>query len=287
MSKRKNIENSIVLIGPCNVGKSLISSHLSERTNIPMIDVDDLICFVRDSMLEDLSGDKEKQKEFIETRKIELQKLERDVPLTEVEQIEETKLIQEYVDLYNYYCELLGDLKKFYLDVYEYYASCNDDLTEQEEIFLLNKLTLKIINIIYETTDRCFIISPPASFGWNDDDLKDKQFRDLQKKINRFLRSTKNIFLQPGQDYYKRIPEDENSVNVQMFLKNLDGYYPQSDLEISTNGLFDDVENEFLKQKTWMNVREYMTKQRLKNSSEINSICDQIIENLRNESKIV
>ena len=62
------------------------------------------------------------------------------------------------------------------------------------------------------------------------------------------------------------------------FLKHLENYYDHSDFEISTNELFYEPESDFLKQRTWLNVRETLTKEKLMNSGELDNICDQIIE---------
>ena len=42
-NKQLNIKNSIVLTGPCGVGKSLIADTLSHKSNKPLLDIDDLI----------------------------------------------------------------------------------------------------------------------------------------------------------------------------------------------------------------------------------------------------
>ena len=91
------------------------------------------------------------------------------------------------------------------------------------------------------------------------------------------MTSTQNVLLEPGEDYYIKNPKDQKSINTRLFMKDYSNYYPNADIEVSTNGLFYEPENDFLKQRTWLNVREYLTKKRLKNRGEINNISDQII----------
>ena len=43
---KEDIRNSIALIGPSGVGKSLISSELKKRTSMPILCVDDLLVMI-------------------------------------------------------------------------------------------------------------------------------------------------------------------------------------------------------------------------------------------------
>ena len=46
MSNKEIYENSIILIGPSCVGKTLISKELSARTQMPVFSVDDILFFL-------------------------------------------------------------------------------------------------------------------------------------------------------------------------------------------------------------------------------------------------
>ncbi len=274
----KNVSNSIVLIGPSGVGKSLIASRLSKKTNIPYVDIDDLLFFIEVDLRNELTPDKSQQESFIQKQIAELSKLERETPLTESELKREKILVQEFVDLYNYYHQMFGGFKQFYNIFYEYYKSTQNPTTGFADIYKLNRATFKLINKVFESSNHNLIISPPGCFGWNvKTPLHIKSYM-LQNKIGEFLDNTNTILLQPGQDYTLRTPTDKLSVNYRYFLKHLENYYDHSVFEISTNELFYEPENDFLKQRTWLNVRETLTKERLMNGGELDNICDQIIE---------
>jgi hypothetical protein len=249
--------------------------------NKPYIDIDDLLFFIEAEIRGKLSPDSKKQEEFFLDQIMELSKIQREEPLKSRELRRQKHLVQEFIDLYNYYHNLLGGFEQFYPIFYDYYKSTQNPTTGFGSIYKLNDTTLRLLDKIFESNDNSFIISPPASFGWNVKNPLHIKTYLLQNKVGEFLDSTNTVFLTPGQDYSIRQPQDKQSVNYRYFLKNLKNYYNHSHLEISTNGLFNEPENDFLKQRTWLNVRETLTKERLKNNGEINSICDQIIDHLQ------
>ena len=178
--------------------------------------------------------------------------------------------------MYNYYHDLLGGFEQFHKDYFDFRQSkC---VTKHDQVYSMNKLSYQLLNKIYENTDTPFIISPPASFGWETKNPLHFNLKFLQDKIGDFLDSTQTVLLEPGQDYSLRSTTDKSSVNDKLFLKYPEGYYNHADLVLSTNALFNEPENEFLQQRTWLNVRETLTKEQLKNTAEINNICDQILE---------
>jgi len=271
------MKKSIVVLGPCGVGKSLIASALSEKTKLPMIDTDDLLFFIEAEYRGLISQSPKMQQYFIETQIDELKSIKRDIPLTEDETKKEISLVYEIVDLYRFYNSLLGGLKQFYKDFYDYHNSIDKCKSYYDEVYYLNKIYFNFLNKIFSTSDQQFIISPPASFGWNSINFFHPKIQLLQKQIGNFLNKHNTVFLQLGQDYPIRNPANDISVNNNLFLKRLKNYYKYANLEISTNDLFFQPENEFLKQRTWLNVRETLTKDKLKNRSEISNICEQII----------
>jgi len=59
-----------------------------------------------------------------------------------------------------------------------------------------------------------------------------------------------------------------------------------TDFAISCNGLFYSTESKYFKQRKWLDAREYLEKQKQLNKSEINNICDQIIQGLNSLAEI-
>ena len=185
-NRQKNIKNSIVLIGPCGVGKSIISETLAKKKKIPKLDIDDLMFMIEIDMRKILSPDKKHQEKFIHDQLEELREIKRDPALTEEELKHEELLVHDFVDLYNYYYNLLGGFEKFHTDFYNYFKATQQYTTNLNEVYWHNKLAMELINTIYSTTDTPFIISPPASFGWNYDKFLHPSLSNLQKTVTDF-----------------------------------------------------------------------------------------------------
>ena len=96
--------------------------------------------------------------------------------------------------------------------------------------------------------------------------------------MNETLSKSQTVLLLPGLDYEFRNAFKEVNAN-NLILQHLDNYYC-ADVEISTNGLFNSPDNNYLKQRTWLDAREFLTKEQLKNRGEISNICDQILISL-------
>ena len=267
-------------MGPCFVGKSLIAKHLADKTKMPMLDIDDLLFFIEADYYKGLTHNPYEQKMFEERQLKDLAVVDRE-PLDEKEKTREKELVHEFVGLYNYYYELFGGLKEFYPIFYDYHLYSKQKITSiSGNINNLNNTTLRLINKIFELTDTSFVISPPASFGWNTNNPLNIKSKIVQKNVGQWLDRTKNVLLLPGQDYTLRTFEDDSSVNTKCFLRHLNGFYDNADLIVSTNGFFNNPEDDFLKQRTWINVRETMAKERLLNRGEIDNMCDQILDGL-------
>ena len=80
---------------------------------------DDLLFFIEADLRDELTPDKKQQESFIQKQIVELSKLERETPLTESELKREKLLVQEFVDLYNYYHQMFGGFKQFYNILYQ------------------------------------------------------------------------------------------------------------------------------------------------------------------------
>ena len=87
-----------------------------------------------------------------------------------------------------------------------------------------------------------------------------------------------SVLLLPGEDYNARNAAQGIQAN-NMIIQHLTDYVDTS-LMISTNQLFYDADNKYLKQRKILDAREYLAKQKLKNNAEIANICDQIIDGL-------
>lgn len=290
--KKENLEKSIMLMGPSCVGKSLIANRLSKKLNLPVLSLDDLFNFINMEQSGIISPSKPAQISYIHACLEEIEQDPKTRENLEKEEYRQTqiKLVYDFIDLYNYYNNLVGPLSDFYPLNNEYYSSVRNAHTLNETIYCLNDFSYKVLEKALTKIDKPIIIDPPAPFGWEASKISFfEQFRmnafesniapfDLDKRIAKFAKSTRTILLEPGQDFQSRnaAPSKANA----HLIKTISGYYDNADILISTNDLFYEPENKWLKQRTWLDARETLTKEKLKNNSEINNICDEIIDGI-------
>lgn len=286
---KKTISKPITLIGPSGVGKILVAKELSKKLNLDVICIDDLIQFISLEQNGKISKSKSKQKEYALSVISDLKSmpeyakfLEKDDTLNKT-----IELITNVLNEYTKYNNLIGPLKQYYN-----LLSDNDQLLDKcnkpiELIMALNDLSEKIVSKITHKLKKSYILDVPASFGWEiNPSLAEYQcmfshqtIDSLNQQINNHLCGTTTILLEPGQDYITRNPSASIDAN-KMILNDISAYYNSADIVISTNSLFFEPNNRFLKQRSWFNAEEYITKDKLKNTAEINNICNQIIESI-------
>lgn len=288
-----NLANSIVLLGPSSVGKSLLAENLSNRLNLKLLCLDDLFDVVRLEMNGYLDATPHKQQSYIENCLNELMLDEQfadcfDEPIY-VEQ--EKQLVTRVVDLYNYYHKMLGDFTQFYNDIYFYDNQVCYCSNAVESIACLNNLVINSLAKVFMSVNQPMIIDPPPSLGWlasnhltqsSHSKLMRAPFRfdacQTDESINWLIAKSQSVLLEPGKDYELRNSAKKSSEN-NYILNNLDNYADASVI-VSTNALFNDPENEYLQQRTWFDAKEHIVKQQLKNKKEIDMLCNQIITNL-------
>ncbi len=290
---QQNINKSIILLGPSCVGKTLISETLSTKLNLPVISIDDLLMLVGEEMDGCLNTTPKQQRWFINdlTRQI-LMAPEYKETLINPKYVEtQKKLMQQLVDFYNFYHEILGDLKPFYPIIEQNRQTISSANTDDYLITSLNDVSTKIINLILQKVDQPIIIDSPGSYGWQflshlETDTKTKLMLSLklrptqaQKEMNNIISSLQSVLLMPGEDYNKRNSAVDVSSN-NLILKHLDDYI-DADIMISCNGLFFSTDSPYFKQRKWLDAREILVKEQLKNKAEISNICDQIIYGLQ------
>lgn len=290
--KKENLEKSIMLIGPSCVGKSLIAERLSKQLDMPVLSLDDLFAFIDMEQDRILSPNPKNQASYINAC---LEEIKNDPQMSETLENEEyrqtqIKLVYDFIDLYNYYRHLVGPLSDYYKLNSEYYSTIKNVSTINETTYALKDLSLKVLNKALDKIDKPIIIDPPAPFGWEAkkisffENFRMNTFASninpyiLDKKIADLSKKTRTILLEPGQDFKLRNAAPSNG-NANL-IENIEGYFNNADIVISTNDLFYEPNNAWLKQRSWIDAREAKTKARLKNNSEINNICYQITNGL-------
>ncbi|MBE5735054.1 MAG: hypothetical protein E7361_01200 [Clostridiales bacterium] len=285
----ENLRKSISLIGPSGVGKSLLASELSSRLGMPNICIDDLMQLVDLEMRGVINTNKFDQEQY---KKDVIKDIARDPMLKDCLNDEykdkEIALVNEFVDMYNNYHNLIKDFTPLYDVVNAYMDQPYQSFSEQEVIITLNDVAIKMIEYVYSVVDQPIVLDPPGSFGWDMVGEKTNMFTKmrlkkygisipkLQDKTDEILSKTNTVLLCPGLDYDDRNLARGNDVN-EYLLHNIDHFYKNADLVISTNGLFNTPSNRYLQQRTWFNAKEWDTKQKLKNNGTISNMCDEIV----------
>lgn len=293
--KKEDIRQSISLIGPSSVGKSLISAELSNKTQMPVICIDDLLLMIDYEKNGKLNKSKDVQKLFAKKCIEEL----RGDPNFEVVlrnptlRKREIKLLNDMLKLYNFYLKLFGSLKPFYKILDRYQERERWAVLPAETIMNLNIVTTEIILKIFQFVDQPVIFDLPASFGWfatdecsletlNIGNLKkfgNVDFSEIKIFMESFLNTTQTVVLCPGEDYEKRNAA-RDSLENKLLIKYMQNYFDNAKIAITTNAVFYNPENKFLQRRSWLDAEESLVKDKLKNKGEIANICDEILSRI-------
>lgn len=288
--KRENLQKSIVLLGPSCVGKSLLSGQLSQELDLPVICVDDVFAMAEYDFDGLLSEDEKVQRQF---KKVCISEIKESTMAWTLKEKRHSTVIEKQIEnilnMYNRYYHILG----CYDEVQEYLPDYNQvrRMGLIETICYYNHLTLKVLKMLLKKIDTPIILDVPGFFGWEIPieaipPRVVKKFENngidvaqMQQDISSILSFPQTILLEPGQDYQKRNAANQSPTN-NMILSNMQSYLPNAKIQVSTNELFHNPENKYFKQRRFIDAREAIAKEDLKNKSEINNICHQILEML-------
>lgn len=290
--KKQNLKKCISLIGPSSVGKSLLSDELAKRLNYKHFSIDDLIVMVRSEMDGDIGPTKYHQNEFFEKCIKDMQDDKDYAYLLKSKKyaMKEWALVYDFIKLYNYYRNLLGNFKPLYKIIKKYNLMVGEYRKPVEYINALTLTTAEIMKYALKMIDEPLIIDFPAAVGWKTeevgiptylkDELEQNSFKiDVEKDkeiINIILSESTTVFIHPGMDYGKRNAERRSEAN-QEILRQVEEYAEQAKIEISVNGLFNNPTHPMFQKRSWFDAKEYIIKEKLKNKGEIANVCDQIL----------
>ncbi len=299
MDRKTIYDNSIILVGPSCVGKSLISEELAMRTGMPLLSVDDIIYFLAEMKNNGLKNTpaaiekyKKLQRRFAfnyqeikisrnDTEKVALLEESIDKIIEKFQAYDEFLELDRYKQLYEGYCNMMLDLN-------------NHGISSHFLVVLSQGFTSSILYDIISNLDVPAIIDVSASDGWFSADYKpskhdadvlrwvayDTHFEAMNNLHDEIFRKFgQKVFLHPGVDYSHRQNKyyEENNILV----NNLDRFFEYADLCVSTNGFFNEPENPvFKKCRYFIDVNGNTKKDELLNKAEIANICDQILTGL-------
>lgn len=287
-----DIENSLFLIGPSCVGKSLLATELGKKLNLPVISIDDLLTFVMYENNGMIGRSNSKKRKFINICTTELsddKQISQNLqdPKLSAKQINR---FYEVMNIYTYYDELLGNLTPFRQIVAEFDKAQHKVNNDMEYVCCYSVFSTLIMEKIIKTYNKPLIFDTPAMFGWKWDENKisnkykktlmrsplNIQLAQIEQFQHKTLKTGKTILLEPGADYQKRNMSKIYSWN-DLLLNNLNNYIDYANISITTNNLFNQPDNKYFMQRSWFDVKEIEAKEKLKNKCNIANICDEIL----------
>lgn len=278
-----NLKKSYMLIGPSGIGKSLIAENLSKKTGLPIFSIDEIIEFAKDRYR---SGFPKffvnKKKLFKHYKELALEygpEYEKDSKFDQ----KQNEMLKELTDLFFYYEK---ELNNFRAVKNAYLKMCNLDRKYEFEpsplisLYIFQKLSIDVYKIILNKINKPVIFDMPCNFGWflPSDEVFNENYIDYQKinnEMSKILDSVgSSILIEPGQDFEKRSP---TSFYFEYILNNFENY-KKSNIIISSNDLFYNPDDKFLRIRGCFNSEARLKTEELLNKAELNNICDQIIE---------
>ncbi len=289
---QENLKKSITLIGPSSVGKSLLAVELSSRLGYKVLCIDDIIAVVTSEMEHYIGPTPEEQQKYLNKTIEELKEDFETAPLMRNGKYYkiQIKLVQDYIDTYNRYRKMFGNLKPFYSTITNYYTMMYYAKTDEEKINVAAIAYADILELAIKKCEAPVIIDSPAPFGWRVNQMQASSTInmmllqsaccvDMAKSLNftqKILTTTSTVLLEPGEDFSRRNAAKNYREN-DVLLANLEGYYDCADLVLSVNGLFNNPDDVHLQHRSWFNAENVLQQRKLKNKGEINSVCDQIL----------
>lgn len=288
----KKLTESVVLLGPKAVGKSLIASKLASRfegydifssdklENYAMLfyqgnfrSVDEVKSVVKDEFsdkraLKKYSGDPE---EIVKRNQ---------------------EYLKDYLDSLDFYSKIV-DFKKLRQIVNETIniLSKNTNFSLRQQLFVMQYQKIKMLEAALENIEGKLIFDFGADIG-SVIDLSDRERKMISSVYNKPFNSISKqqeklfgrfgmvIYLEPGIDYKEKVDPRSNDLHNKIYSENKNSYVSFSDLVVTMNGTFNDPANEVFKNDNDFDAGAFSKKQKLLNKGNIDNICDLIAAEL-------
>lgn len=290
----ENLQKSIILTGPPCVGKSLIATHLGEKLNMPVFNIDDMLLMLVEERDNQISPSRSAQRAFLQDLRLQILKDPefKELLINPKYVGVEEKLFQNLVDIYNNMRAQFGDLKCFYKAIDKHISTLRlDKPTADYLIASLAEVSNMMIEVILSKLDQPIIIDVPGCYGWQFVKHLSPNTKMLlpgnlnmrptqtEKQMNNIIASMQSVLLLPGSDIDTRMPKNGAVGADKIIHSHLDDFI-DTDIVIPANELFYPSSTDYLRQRKLADAREYLEKEKLKNKAEITNICEQIISGL-------
>lgn len=296
------LNNCPVFIGPSNVGKTLISETLSKKLEIPVVSIDEIFVLTGYEISGKIAPNKFSQRQFVSDRMAacnhfkELKVNKRDRELKR----KQRTMIEEHVDVYNKYYELLGGFSDFYQIAMDYDACfkvCDEigTLDSNTCMAFLQFYHLQALIKVMSKLKSPAIIDTSAFQGWKlpIDDISERDKNallsfDMGIDIQELKAGTQAafnilgpiIFIHPGIDYQTRTAKCADESTNALIENNIDQYFDFADLCISANGLFRNASHSAFSTRYYYDAKSMSKKEEFLNKSELANIVETIASEL-------
>ena len=291
-----------VLIGPSNVGKTLISETLSKKLGIPVISIDEIFVLTGYELSGKISSSKLSQKQFVSDRiavcnhfkDLKVNKRNRELKRKQRE------MIEQHVEVYNAYHKLLCGFADFYDIAYDYNTCFQifdsvDFEDNNTNVALLQFYHLQALVKVISKLKKPAIIDTSAFQGWKlpiddicehdknamlsfDMGLDVKQLKNSTQAVFNILGTS--IFIHPGIDFAERTANCKTETTNTLIENNLEQYFDFADICISANGLFRDSSNPAFSTRYYYDAKSMDKKEQLLNKCELSNIVEIIASEL-------
>lgn len=277
-------KDTITLIGPGGVGKSLLAKALSKKTNLPLISIDKIFHYICKDMYYNFNGHNyEKAAKKIRAPYISTLSKEKDPVLKQIQ----VELVDEAVEDYIRYAKMFAGFKSFY-EITDWREELLGYASEpsKDAVYAVNQIyAIELLKIIFDKIDSPVIFDMGATFGWFSPLKENLDFDGYKINIDKLNEDMAKIMsmmgtvvlIEPGEDYEIRRPEKSNYYNSYL-IENMQNFHEHADICISSNGLFDNPEDAVFKTRHMFDAKAKQKRKSLMKQSDINSICDQILE---------
>lgn len=286
------LNNSILLIGPKAVGKSLIADKLSlKQDSMPIFSSDKLENYA----MMFTEGDFRNVDEIIEVVKSSFSnekalKKYKGNPEQIIKQNE--KYVSDYINSLKFYATVV-DFRKLRTIIYQTMSLLrnNGQLSLRQMLSVMQYQKIQMLEYFFENLQTPVVADFGADVGAVIELLpKEKsqiermygiKFSKIENAQKQFFKKFRNVvYLSPGIDYKEKIDPRSNDEHNKIYCENKDSYVAFAKLEESMNGTFFDIKNSVFKNDNDYDYEVLFKKNSLMDKSNIENICDQILSEI-------
>ena len=289
--ENKNVYDSLVLIGPKAVGKSLIAEKLSNKNNIRVFSSDVLEYFsmfflsgeivslldLKADILDEFSEENFRSKH--ESCSDEMIERNRNFVVEYLKKIDYYDRVVDFVKMRNIVLKSMQILRS------------NPNFSLRQQLFVLQQQKILMLSEAIKRLSENVILDLGADIGSVISltpkeqrvmtQIFGKSYHQLLKEQKMFFKQFDSVvYLAPGVDYKEKVDARSNDQYNKIYTENKDSFISYANLMVSMNGIFVDPSNEIFKQEKDADAEVWLKKNMLMDKSNVDNICYQIEEGL-------